>query len=351
MIRLLIDSHCHFHLGPGGWQAFLHRMPTLSAARFGVASTCPDDWQDILQLYQHTSKTSSSKTQTVMPAFGLHPWWAHKTPSMDSEGTGTGAGIGTGNLCEQLEAMLIQVPSAIVGEIGLDRLSARREAKRVQKASPIPSSSSSSSSASSAAETSTSSSSSSTTEGATSVSGGEGEGEGDWRGIYAIQQQAFTAQLKVAAAMRRPVVVHCVQAFGDLLTILKETRDRGKDRDRDRDGGMLMLMPTKIYMHSYSGSIDTARSLMALCAGSCPVYFGFSACCNLHSNSSKTESVIAAIPDDRLLLETDLEESEGADRALQSMLAVIAAAKGWGISHAAATTTANAERFYDMEQS
>ena len=76
-------------------------------------------------------------------------------------------------------------------------------------------------------------------------------------------------------------------------------------------------------------------------------YFGFSSVINLRS--PKTQGVIKAVPDDRLLLESDLCDPSEAEDELRTMLAIIADVKGWSVNEAARITRENAERFFATE--
>eukprot|EP00960_Hanusia_phi_P054735 762760-Hanusia_phi.AAC.4 len=90
-------------------------------------------------------------------------------------------------------------------------------------------------------------------------------------------------------------------------------------------------------------------------------FFGFSCFANLRSPKTSQEGerfsrahrphpcleqVIASVPDDKLLLESDLEDAKQARGALLEMLRVIADAKGWTMEFAAKKTWENAESFY-----
>ena len=74
-------------------------------------------------------------------------------------------------------------------------------------------------------------------------------------------------------------------------------------------------------------------------------YFGFSSFANMRANCHKTAAVIAAVPDDRLLLESDLEDPDDVPHALNTMLHTMAEAKGWTVEQTAAITKRNAQRF------
>lgn len=73
-------------------------------------------------------------------------------------------------------------------------------------------------------------------------------------------------------------------------------------------------------------------------------YFGFSSFVN--RRSPKTPDVIAAVPRDRLLLESDLENPEEIDAALEDGLDMLAEATGLPKPDVAALTLSNAMRFY-----
>eukprot|EP00873_Tetraselmis_striata_P046610 jgi/Tetstr1/466874/TSEL_011330.t1 len=148
---------------------------------------------------------------------------------------------------------------------------------------------------------------------------------------YDKQTVVFRQQMELATRLQRPAVLHCVHAFGDLMDTL-----RGAER-----------LPPVIYLHSYSGSAAFATSLLKLKGGvGQTIYFGFSAFVNLRIK--KTRAVLAAVPEDRILLESDLLEPAEMQSDCLRMLRVIAEVKGWSLEEAAARTFENAERFYRL---
>ncbi|XP_020083853.1 uncharacterized protein LOC109707161 isoform X2 [Ananas comosus] len=97
------------------------------------------------------------------------------------------------------------------------------------------------------------------------------------------QEEVFLQQLELAKELERPVSVHCVRAFGDLLGILKRTGP----------------FPAGVILHSYLGSADMVASLANL--GS---YFSFSGyLTNMKVQNAK--KILRSVPLDRILLETD----------------------------------------------
>jgi TatD DNase family protein len=97
------------------------------------------------------------------------------------------------------------------------------------------------------------------------------------------QEAAFRAQLRLAHALRRPVAVHAVKAWGRLLDILRE------------EGVPL----AGAMVHAYSGSPDTARALQAL-----GLFLSFSGDL-LRPGRSRPREALAAVAPERLLLESD----------------------------------------------
>ena len=98
------------------------------------------------------------------------------------------------------------------------------------------------------------------------------------------QKDFFIRQIRLADELRLPLNVHVRDAMGDAVKILKD------NKDKLRYGGV---------MHCFSGSVETAKELMAL-----GFYISFGGTLTF-PNSLKTCAVAATIPADRLLTETD----------------------------------------------
>ena len=96
-----------------------------------------------------------------------------------------------------------------------------------------------------------------------------------------LQQKAFRAQMALAAELNLPVIVHERDAHADGLAIVDE-------------------FPTvKGVFHCYSGSVEMARELVKR-----GWYIGFTGVLTF-KNAKKAVEVAAAIPRERLVLETD----------------------------------------------
>ena len=96
-----------------------------------------------------------------------------------------------------------------------------------------------------------------------------------------IQKEAFRAQMALAAEENLPVIVHEREAHGDGMAIVRE-------------------FPTvNGVFHCYSGSLEMARELVSL-----GWYIGFTGVLTF-KNARKALEVAAALPLERIVLETD----------------------------------------------
>jgi len=96
-----------------------------------------------------------------------------------------------------------------------------------------------------------------------------------------VQQAVFTAQLELARELNMPVVIHCREAFADTLTILQT------------------FAPLRGVMHCFTGSVEFMREILPL-----GLHIGLGGAVTFN-NARKPVEVAAAVPLDRLLLETD----------------------------------------------
>lgn len=105
-------------------------------------------------------------------------------------------------------------------------------------------------------------------------------------GIEQIERQkkGFIAQMEIAHAVKKPLMIHCREAFGDLINILTENRS--------------MLLPGRPgVIHFMSGSKDDAKQLADL---------GFSFTFGgVLTFTRDYDELVQMIPVDRLFSETD----------------------------------------------
>lgn len=98
-----------------------------------------------------------------------------------------------------------------------------------------------------------------------------------------VQHRVFREQIRLARKLGKPIVIHNRDAHQDILNILKE--EKAADI-----GGV---------MHCFSGSWETARECLDM-----NFYISFGGPVTF-KNAKQPKEVIARVPDDRLLLETD----------------------------------------------
>ena len=105
---------------------------------------------------------------------------------------------------------------------------------------------------------------------------------------FARQAEIFHRQLEIAGRLSRPLALHCVRAWSDLLNILKRS----------------LPAKTRFMIHSYQGSLEMLREFLKLGG-----YISFS-WKSLQRDTEESISLMRAVPLDRLLLETDFPYTE-----------------------------------------
>lgn len=94
------------------------------------------------------------------------------------------------------------------------------------------------------------------------------------------QKEIFKAQIDLAKELNLPVLVHDREAHADTIEILLKTKPRG-------------------VLHCFSGSVESAKLITDI-----GMYIGVGGVITF-KNAKKLPEVVASIPDDKLLLETD----------------------------------------------
>lgn len=189
------------------------------AGRMVVNGTHPSDWPRVAEL--------AAAHLFVSPAYGIHPWDTGAPRPDDWLG--------------DLRARLLADPRASVGEIGLDRWildHARPDDPRLA---------------------------------------------GLRRAPMDEQVAVFLPQLALAAELDRPAIIHCLQAFGELLPLLRA-------HPRPARGFLL---------HAYGGPAELVPELVELGA-----YFSFNPAF-LDPRKTRQQEAFRRIPAERLLCETD----------------------------------------------
>lgn len=158
-----------------------------------------------------------------------------------------------------------------------------------------------------------------------------------------VQRRAFQAQLAWAAGLNKPVIVHDREAHDEVLTALTGWAAGLAGSPLAGRVGVL---------HSFSGDLAMAEQAIALgffVSISGPVTY---------QNARRLSEVVAALPLDRLLVETDCpylpphphRGRRNEPAYVRLVVERIAAIKGLPVEAVAAATSANAQRLFGLDE-
>lgn len=234
----LVDAHCHLQLDPiySSSDDCITLAGQNGISKIAVCGTCPgEDWHRLVDLYMRN-------TRSVLPHFGLHPWWIskcfrRKVPADETElvedlNKVTKDLVMESSWENDLEDLLQRFPEAGVGECGLDKVVKKEADLDVQ--------------------------------------------------VYILKRH-----LHLAGKYKRPVTIHCVSGcWGTLLQVLNETFVDAS------------FAPHAVILHSCHGLPINMLSSFARLPN---VYFSLSS----GALQERYLPLVTSIPLDRLLLETD----------------------------------------------
>jgi len=147
-----------------------------------------------------------------------------------------------------------------------------------------------------------------------------------------VQKEVFRIQMALAEELNMPVIVHDRDAHEDCMDIIRAFRGvRG-------------------VFHCYSGSVEMARELVKL-----GWYLSFTGAVTF-KNAKKAPEVVAFMPEDRLMIETDcpylapvpLRGKRNDSGNLKFIARRIAEIRGATAEHIAAVTLQNGKRFFGI---
>ncbi len=154
------------------------------------------------------------------------------------------------------------------------------------------------------------------------------------------QQRYFDAQLELAREFDLPVIVHARRSVDAVIAAIKRIGGRGSGPGQALRG----------VIHSFPGSAEQAAQLHTL-----GFLLGIGGPVT-HERAKKLRSVVASVPLEQLLLETDSPDQPGSNHRgqrnepanLVEVLDVIAGLRHITREALAAATTANAERLFGL---
>lgn len=200
--------------------------------------------------------------------------------------------------------------------------------------------------------------------------GREGRRLSPYRVNMEHQRKVLLAQLRLAGEMQRAVSCHGVQAHGIVHDTIAETwkgheRKTSSRKEKKRAEAVKKAnaepedaesesedvgpkpYPPRICLHSFSGPADTVK-LYTAASVPCEVFFSFSTSINYwtEDGKGKVEAAVRAVPDDRLLVESDLHTAgDRMDQYLEEIVRKLCEVKGWDLEAGTKQLAANWLRF------
>ncbi|RYP18727.1 hypothetical protein DL765_003749 [Monosporascus sp. GIB2] len=374
----VFDAHCH----PTDTIASVASIPHMKTRALTVMSTRSQDQylvSDVAaqQGIQDPNVLSSPQLSTeyrIVPCFGWHPWFSYQLyddsaadPTYDGTPAGKTAHYDAilapspsskdpsfsarlpdprplSEFLSETRSRLEKHPLALIGEVGIDRAfrlpnswTTGDEARRDEGLTP---------------------------------GGREGRRLSPHRVQLSHQIAILQAQLRVAGEMGRAASVHGVQAHGALYEAIAEcwkghekvvlsrrqqkrvaegaedfSSSSSEDEDEEeeyprqtnREETKLKRIkpkpyPPRICLHSFSGPVNALERYVHPSVPA-KIYFSFSIAVNWGSGGGeKAGEAVRAVPDDRILVESDLHEAgESMDQHLEQICRKVCEIKGWGL--------------------
>lgn len=148
-----------------------------------------------------------------------------------------------------------------------------------------------------------------------------------------LQKKILIEQIALANELNLPVVLHCRDAIGDMMTLLQEHR-----------------LKRESLLHCYSGSIESAREFMKL-----GFSFSFGGVVTF-KNASNVINVISNLPLEKIMIETDcpymapvpFRGKMNEPKFIPYIAEKIAEIKSLSIEEIAEKTTKNAEKMFKI---
>lgn len=150
------------------------------------------------------------------------------------------------------------------------------------------------------------------------------------------QTEAFKEQIKLASEVDKPLMIHCREAFRELIAVLEENR---KLLRNERSG----------IVHFFTGTKEEADKLLAM-----GFYFSFGGVLTI---TRDYDDIVKTVPLDRLLLETDApyvapvpyRGKRNEPVYIKEIAAKVAETMDMSVAEIKKITTANALNFFGLD--
>lgn len=361
----LFDAHCH----PTDTMSSIKEIASMNASALTVMATRAQDQDLVAEVAEAHGLNSaadlgyaqevSTNWRQIIPSFGWHPWFSYQLyDDFNRSETGQVSNIEKtahyqkvltptpedveylsqlpeprllSTFIEETRQRLQKFPLALIGEVGIDRAFRLPDAwlpGQIESRDP-----------------------------SLTPGGREGRRLSPYKVEQNHQVSILLAQLKLAGELQRAVSVHGVQAHGILYEALAKTwkgyekevmsntekkrrRSVSDAHDAELDDASAEKIPVqigksyppRICLHSYSGPPEFLKQYLH---PSVPVdfYFSFSIVINFSTSASaKTEDVIREIPEDRILIESDMHiAGHEMDNKLEEIARKVCNIKEWTI--------------------
>ena len=147
-----------------------------------------------------------------------------------------------------------------------------------------------------------------------------------WKPKLAHQVALFQFQIDLASRLSRPVSIHLVQSFGLALSLFAALKPSS--------------CPPSLCLHSCTASPEWIASILSLPNGlGSRFYFSFSSVIN--SRTKNWSRQVSQVPENRLLLESDLKQPMEINESLDKVSSLLAKLKGWSREKLISRTTQN----------
>ncbi|PVV02466.1 hypothetical protein BB560_003079 [Smittium megazygosporum] len=267
------DSHCHFQNCVESLHTTLARG---GKEKYIVLGTNYHDWTSVAAL-------AREYPNRVIPGFGIHPWFVNLVIAGEkfyNSKENEAEKVSDHSLDHKmipptwlntLHEYLDEFPTAVVGEFGLDKLAIDKETKQKYN--------------------------------------------------FEKQVELFKTMYSTAITRKRAMSIHCVKAHQQIFDLLQEFDSKALSKEAPFIEPYSQTVKG-LALHSYSGSKEVLARILKLPTLKDKVYVGLSAFVNLRS-LKKTQLVLPTIPGDKLLLESDLNDSEEAIESMQAILSYV----------------------------